>query len=160
MSRNTVSHAAAALAVALMATLSQAGDTPAAKDTTAKLAPQSTCPVMGGAINRDLYVDHDGKRIYVCCQGCVAEVKKDPAKYIGVLKGRGEDVETVAPAKALAPQKTCPVMNAPIKKKLFVDHQGKRIYVCCGHCRAEVKKDPEKWIAKLAEMGESVETKK
>lgn len=159
MSGTRTGYTAAALAIALTAAFSWSA-TPAANDTATQLAPQSTCPVMGGAIDRDLYVDHDGKRIYVCCQGCVAEVKEDPEKYIAVLKARGQDVETIAPAKALVPQKTCPVMNDPINKKLYVDHEGKRIYVCCGHCKAEVKKDPAKWIAKLAEMGEAVETLK
>ncbi|HUT37359.1 MAG TPA: hypothetical protein VNE39_28005, partial [Planctomycetota bacterium] len=29
--------------------------------------PQTTCPVMGGKIDRKLFVDYEGKRIYVCC---------------------------------------------------------------------------------------------
>lgn len=60
------------------------------------LVPQKTCPVMGGAINKKLYVDWEGKRIYVCCKGCIADVKKDPAKYIKVLEERGEKVEETA----------------------------------------------------------------
>ena len=44
---------------------------------------QKTCPVMdGNKINPDLYVDHDGKRIYFCCKMCVGTFKKDPEKYI------------------------------------------------------------------------------
>ena len=30
-----------------------------------RIIPQSTCPIMGGGINKSLYVDHEGKRIYV-----------------------------------------------------------------------------------------------
>ena len=33
--------------------------------------PQFTCPVMGGPINKKLYYDYKGYRIYVCCQGCL-----------------------------------------------------------------------------------------
>jgi hypothetical protein len=44
---------------------------------------------MGGAIDKALYVDHEGKRIYVCCQGCVAAVKKDPAKTIKSMEAAG-----------------------------------------------------------------------
>lgn len=51
---------------------------------------QTTCPVMGGAINKDLYVDANGKRIYVCCAGCIEEVRKDPEKYIQKLAEKGE----------------------------------------------------------------------
>ncbi len=56
---------------------------------------QETCPVMGGKINKTDYVDHDGKRIYVCCKGCIAPIEKDPAKYIKALEDQGVTVETV-----------------------------------------------------------------
>jgi hypothetical protein len=55
--------------------------------------PQTTCPVMAGnAVNSKLYVDADGYRIYVCCGGCVKEVKADPAKYIAKLKAEGVEI--------------------------------------------------------------------
>ncbi len=54
---------------------------------------QTVCPVMGGEINKDLYVDHDGKRIYVCCQGCIEQVRKDPEKYIQKLEADGVTLE-------------------------------------------------------------------
>ncbi len=44
---------------------------------------QKYCPVMDGMeINRDLYVDHDGKRVYFCCAGCVSAFEQDPEKYM------------------------------------------------------------------------------
>jgi YHS domain-containing protein len=61
---------------------------------------QTTCPVMGGKINKKLYVDVKGKRIYVCCAGCIAAIKKDPAKYISKLEKAGVTIEKVKPAKA------------------------------------------------------------
>jgi len=60
---------------------------------------QEKCPVMGGAINKNLYVDHDGKRVYVCCQGCIEPIKKDPAKYIKALEADGVTVEVVKPTE-------------------------------------------------------------
>lgn len=63
--------------------------------------PQTTCPVMGGNVDKNSkYVDVDGKRIYVCCNGCVAEVKKDPAKYIKQLEASGVVLEKAPAAKA------------------------------------------------------------
>lgn len=44
---------------------------------------------MGGKINKDLYVDHDGKRVYVCCKGCIGKIKADPDKYIKKLEKDG-----------------------------------------------------------------------
>ena len=57
--------------------------------------PQTVCPVMGGKINPKLYADVDGKRIYVCCQGCIPAIKKDPAKYTKKLEAAGVTAATV-----------------------------------------------------------------
>ena len=65
---------------------------------------QTTCPVMGGKINSKLFVDTDGKRIYVCCPGCVAAIKKDPAKYIKKLEDGGVTV-ALTPKKVEGKQK-------------------------------------------------------
>lgn len=111
-----------------------------------ELKAQKTCPIMGGAVNKDLYVDHDGKRIYVCCKGCIAPIKKNPEAAIKKLKELGE-----APVAVPAEQKICPVMGGGINKKLFVEHDGKKIYVCCQACVNIVKKDPEKYAKKVAQ---------
>lgn len=50
---------------------------------------QTTCPVMGGKINKAEYADVNGKRIYVCCAGCIAKIKADPEKYIKQLEAEG-----------------------------------------------------------------------
>jgi hypothetical protein len=44
---------------------------------------------MGGKINPELYADVAGKRIYVCCRGCIPAIRKDPAKYIKKLAEQG-----------------------------------------------------------------------
>ena len=64
----------------------------AMKDTT-NLKFQTTCPVMGGQVNRDLYVDYKGNRIYVCCKMCLSKVKKDPEKFIKKLESMKEPIE-------------------------------------------------------------------
>ncbi len=107
---------------------------------------QATCPVMGGKINKDLFVDHDGKRVYVCCKGCIGKVKADPEKYIKKIEAEGKTVASL--------QTSCPVMGGKINKDLYVDHEGKRIYVCCEGCIGKVKAEPEKYIKKLAAKGE------
>jgi YHS domain-containing protein len=80
-------------------------DSSAAKKT---LAPQTTCPVMGGAIDKKLYVDYKGKRIYVCCPGCISELKADPEKYIKKLEDMGQGVEVLADTSKTPAQKTGP----------------------------------------------------
>jgi YHS domain-containing protein len=110
-----------------------------------ELKPQTVCPVMGGKINKDLYLDHKGQRIYVCCAGCLAPIKKDPAKYIKKMAEKGE-----APTKI---QTVCPVMGGKINKDHFAEHDGKRIYVCCPPCIAKIKADPDKYVKKMKDAG-------
>jgi len=67
---------------------------------------QTTCPVMKGSpINKNKYVDFEGKRIYVCCGGCVATVKKDPAKYVKEMEAAGITLEKVPVAAPAAEKK-------------------------------------------------------
>ena len=120
-----------------------------------QLKPQSACPVMGGKINRNVYADFEGKRVYFCCKGCIPEFNKEPAKYMKKLEVMGQSAETLP---ALKPQTTCPVMGGAIDKKLYVNYKGKRIYVCCGDCLAKVKKNPEKYLKKLETSGQEAET--
>ncbi len=54
-----------------------------------KIAAQTECPIMGNKINKSLFVDAQGKRIYVCCGMCIGKVKADPEKYIKELEAKG-----------------------------------------------------------------------
>ena len=52
-------------------------------------------------------------------------------------------------------QTNCPVLPGfDIDRRWFVEHDDKRIYACCGRCFGKVKKDPEKYIGLLQEMGQ------
>lgn len=56
---------------------------------------QTTCPVMGGQIgpvDKALYVDAKGKRIYICCAACESAIRTDPDLYIKKIEKRGETV--------------------------------------------------------------------
>jgi len=67
----------------------------------AAVKAQTTCPVMAGnPINKKLFVDVDGKRIYVCCRGCLADVKKNGATYIKQMEAAGVTLESAPLAKA------------------------------------------------------------
>ena len=50
---------------------------------------QTTCPVMGGKINKAQYAGVNGNRIYVCCAGCIGKIKADPGKYIKQMEDKG-----------------------------------------------------------------------
>jgi YHS domain-containing protein len=55
--------------------------------------PQTVCPVLGGNIDKKVYTDYKGKRIYFCCQGCDAEFKKNPEKYMKKMEAEGITLE-------------------------------------------------------------------
>lgn len=62
---------------------------------------QTHCPVMMGKIDRKLYVDFEGKRIYACCAGCLATLRKDAAKIVKKMEADGITLEkTPAPPPA------------------------------------------------------------
>ncbi len=46
---------------------------------------QTMCPVMGGAIDKSIFVEYKGKKVYFCCPSCKGEFEKDPEKYISKL---------------------------------------------------------------------------
>lgn len=60
---------------------------------TAMSKPQTLCPVMRGPINKQIYADYGGKRIYFCCGGCLPAFKENPEKYMKVLHDSGVDLE-------------------------------------------------------------------
>ncbi len=103
--------------------------------------PQTLCPVMNRKIDKSIYVDYQGQRIYFCCRGCVAAFKKNPEKYVKILKDQGVALEPV--------QTRCPVMGRKINKKFYADYKGRRVYFCCKGCIAAFKKNPEKYMKRL-----------
>ena len=114
---------------------------------------QKTCPVTGDPVDKSVYTDYHGKRIYFCCASCKTTFLKEPEKYLKKISDNGEKPALLA----LVPQKTCPVMGGAINKEIYYDVNGKRIYVCCAGCIDPIKKDPEKYLQKLEELGEQPE---
>lgn len=58
-------------------------------------AAQTTCPVMGGTINKELYADYKGERVYFCCMACPPQFEKDPEKFIKKMKEMGQEPEKI-----------------------------------------------------------------
>jgi len=71
----------------------------------AEIQKQTTCPVMGGKINKKQYADVQGYRIYVCCAGCIGKIKADPDTYIKQMESEGITLEK-APGKDKAQSRT------------------------------------------------------
>ena len=89
------------LILALILTVFAAGSlwaTDARAAAEAKPAPQATaqtkCPVLAGDINKEVYADYKGKRIYFCCAGCDAGVQERPGKIPEKAERTGRDLGT------------------------------------------------------------------
>ena len=92
----------AAMAAVLVVTAYASGTCRAADDNAAtqEVKAQTTCPIAGGAINKSLYTDVKGYRIYVCCSGCIEKIKADPDAAIAKIKAKGETPEKTPAATA------------------------------------------------------------
>jgi len=73
----------------------------------------------------------------------------------GYLSG---DDAAPPPAAEAKPQTLCPVMNMPIDKQFFADHNGKRIYFCHQGCVDAFKADPDKYMKILSDSGVTLES--
>ena len=74
------------------------------------------------------------------------EMNHDMAEHEAVM------AETTTQVASTSEQTLCPVMDAPINKALFVEHEGKKVYFCCAGCEKVFKENPEKYLAKLPQF--------
>lgn len=73
-----------------------AADVKAAKEVKA----QANCPVTGKPIDKKIFTDVKGMRIYCCCKGCPAKLTTEPDKYIKQMQDQGITLEKAPEAKA------------------------------------------------------------
>ncbi|MGA2322961.1 MAG: YHS domain-containing protein [Sedimentisphaerales bacterium] len=56
------------------------------KAATAASVEQTMCPVMeGNKIDKNVFVEYKGKKVYFCCAQCKAAFEKEPEKYLAKL---------------------------------------------------------------------------
>ena len=51
----------------------------------AAVTEQTTCPIMDGRINKKIFVEYKGRKVYFCCAGCEDKFNADPEKYLSKL---------------------------------------------------------------------------
>jgi len=54
-------------------------------DVQAKSSEQVKCPVMGGPVNKALFTEYKGKKVYFCCADCKGKFEANPEQYIDKL---------------------------------------------------------------------------
>lgn len=104
------------------------------------------CPVMGDSIDFSVKLDTRLGPVYFCCKGCIKKYRAKPAKY---AKDAAKQRKAVAALPKV--QVTCPISGKPTDSKIFVKHQGEKVYFCCEGCSEKFKKEPKKYEAKLAD---------
>lgn len=78
---------------------------------------------------------------------------------VGLLVGCGKEADKVDEHEHSAVEHSeelpaganvmCPVMpEEKVDPELYVEHKGKRIYVCCKKCAKQVQEDPAGWYTK------------
>jgi YHS domain-containing protein len=153
--------AAALLSLAGAGSLSAAGEDPGntprgngaeAAAVSAESWWQMTCPVMGNPVDPGVFTDHDGRRVYFCCPPCVERFMQDPETFIQKIEEQGILLE-----KSPQPQLVCPVTGRGIDKNIYIDHEGRRVYLCCRQCVETFKSDPESFVTALLEQGVTLE---
>jgi len=104
---------------------------------------QKTCPVMGNPIDKDVFIEYEGRKVYFCCKGCDKKFRDSPSEYLPAL------YEQIFPQSA---QVRCPVMGGVVNPEVFVEHEGQRVHFCCKGCDAKFKADPNTYLKKLPEV--------
>ena len=56
---------------------------------------QTICPVMGNPIDKNVFVEYQGKKVYFCCPDCKAEFNADPEKYVAKLPQFKDQAESM-----------------------------------------------------------------
>ncbi|MBN2561830.1 MAG: hypothetical protein JXQ75_12965 [Phycisphaerae bacterium] len=102
------------------------------------------CPVTGEPIDFNVKTMTDEGPVYFCCEGCIKEYEKDPAKY-----AKKTETQRAALKKMERVQVTCPVTGNPIDGKTFAMIDGRGVSFCCEDCVGKYQQDPAKYRAKL-----------
>jgi YHS domain-containing protein len=54
---------------------------------------QTTCPVMGSPINKAIFVEYEGKKVYFCCPPCKDKFTEEPEKYLAKLPQFKQEIQ-------------------------------------------------------------------
>lgn len=136
-------------------------DAPAKKDDAKNKPINAKCPVMDEAIDPKVTTVHEKKLIGFCCESCIDDFRKEPAKYLKKIAAEKKEPAKKDGAKDTTkkevPKKEAAAVNAfcPVHKENAVDptvstdYEGKKIGFCCEDCLKKFDTDPETYAAKL-----------
>lgn len=101
---------------------------------------QSICPIMvDSEIDEDEVVEFQGKKIYMCCGGCIKAWNLNPKYYLKIarelkllpqFKVVSKEMEAELEKIVLMPQRYCPLRSESLVSPTSpsIEYQGKKIY--------------------------------
>ncbi|MCA9248254.1 MAG: hypothetical protein KDA42_14095 [Planctomycetales bacterium] len=105
-------------------------------------AVQVACPISGKGLKEGTEVDVDGAQVGFCCPNCKAKFAGfDTDGQLNCAFGKFE--------KNFTTQTDCPVSGKAINPACSTEHEGKKVYFCCGKCKKAFEGDPSKFADKL-----------
>jgi len=129
-----------------LATVALLGTLPAqSSKVTVPFFGNATCPYSGKPVKKDVFVEKDGQRVYVCCKKCLKMAKANPKAAL-VKAYPADKVKDVG-------NTTCPIKGTKVKKGKSIVVQGYRIGLCCPGCAKKVKANPRRVLTKLTMNG-------
>jgi YHS domain-containing protein len=132
--------------------------------------PQTIDIFSGKPVNRSVFTDYDGERIYFCCDVERQEFLKDPAFFLKKIRERGIILDpaskTSSPTPSTGASPTSEVKGEPGKpqtvdvfsgkpvvRSVYTDYDGERIYFCCDYEKGIFLKDPELNMQRIRDRG-------
>lgn len=113
---------------------------------------QTVCPITGRqlrSVQSPVRVAVDGFQFAVADADSREKALADPAAAFAALAKNGEAAEPVSQA--------CPVMGNRVNKNIYIQKDGRRVYICCKGCTKRVENNWAKTLDKLAEQAEQGE---
>ena len=86
--------------------------------------------------------EHAGAKYYFCSKHCLAKFQADPAKYVSASAAATSSVQS---SQAVDP--VCGMKVDPASAGMH-EHVGIKYYFCSGHCLAQFRKAPERYLGK------------
>jgi YHS domain-containing protein len=95
--------------------------------------PQLKCPVSGHPASKEHMAEHNGGKVYFCCDKCPGAFASNTDKYAAkanaqmVLDGQFKQVK-------------CPLQGKPLNPKTAIKVAGVKVEFCCNGCKAAAQR--------------------
>tara|TARA_B100000963_G_scaffold143066_1_gene124565 strand:- start:280 stop:792 length:513 start_codon:yes stop_codon:yes gene_type:complete len=119
------------------------------------------CPIMvEDEIDEEEVVVFEGKKVFLCCGGCVKKWNKSPKYYIKAMADmlpqfKGMENQLRLDEVELMAQKFCPVYQDRVvtPESPSVELNGKKVFLYSTGAVKRWNRDPEKYIRKAVQLG-------